>query len=87
MKCKLLLPCIECDDARRLAGKAAVMVTLATDLDTLSRELAAQSWLLSSLTPPGQGKTPILFSALCPECAKRVYPPEVLEAAKKALKL
>lgn len=86
MKCKILLPCIECDDAARLAGRAAVLVNLPTDRDKLTRELAAQSWVLSSLTPPGQGvAVSIIFSALCPECAKRVYPPEVLEAAKKAL--
>lgn len=36
------------------------------------------------LAAPGQGDlVPIVFGALCPDCAKRIYPPELLKAAEE----
>ena len=50
----------------------------------MTRELAKEKWFLSVLTPPGQGSdVPLVMGALCPSCAKKVYPPEVLKIAEK----
>jgi hypothetical protein len=72
----LNVSCAECNDA--------VQVPFPIERDMLFRHLACKRWFLSVMTPPGQGKeTPIVLGALCPRCAKRVLPPEVLKTAEK----
>ena len=74
---KLRVPCVECADA--------VESPLPIERDPFAQLLAKKGWYLSVLTEPGQGSAaPIVFGALCPRCAKRVYPPEVLKAAEEA---
>ena len=55
---------------------------LATDmstLETLMKAIEARGFFASSATPPGEG--PIVFDVLCKSCVRKLYPPEVVEAA------
>jgi hypothetical protein len=72
-QCALFVMCGEC-------GQGAE-VPLPIDREGLARFLAQSAWFMSILTPPGQ--VPILFGALCGECATRVFPPEVLRTAEE----
>lgn len=72
-KCALLVLCGEC-------GRG-VEVPLPTDRDALERFLAQHSCFMAVLTPPGQ--QPVLFGAICGECAPRVFTPEVIRAAEE----
>ena len=45
------------------------------------RSLARHAWFVAVLTLPGQ--TPILFGALCGDCAPKIFPPEILQAAEE----
>jgi hypothetical protein len=71
--CALLVMCSEC-------GRG-VEVPLPIDRDALARFLVLRAWFVSILTAPGQ--TPILFGAVCNECAPKVFSPEVLRAAEE----
>jgi hypothetical protein len=55
-------------------------VPLPVDRDAFARFLALNAWFMSILTSPGQ--VPILFGALCGDCAPKVFSPEVLQAAE-----
>lgn len=70
--CALLVMCTEC-------GRGAE-VPLPVDRDSFARFLALRAWFGSILSPPGQ--VPILFGAICNECAPKVLTPEVLRAAE-----
>ena len=52
------------------------------DKDSIADLVDDHLWILSTLTPPGS-KT-IVLGLLCPRCAERIYPPEVLRAAEEA---
>jgi len=71
-KCALLVMCGVC-------GKG-VEAPLPLDRETLELFLAQILWFISVLTPPGH--VPVLFSALCGDCARGAFPPEVLRAAE-----
>jgi hypothetical protein len=43
-----------------------------------------QSWFVSVVTPPGQGR--FVLAPVCPGCAPKVYVPEMLAHAKKKLR-
>jgi hypothetical protein len=74
--CALLVMCVQCGQG--------VEVPLPTDRDTIARVLAQHGWLMSVLTPPGQGpEVPIVIGALCMSCAPNVFPPEVLKVAEE----
>lgn len=56
------------------------------DMDRLTELLRERSWFLSVLTPPGQGEdVPVIFGPICEPCANEVMP-ELVDAAKKAMK-
>jgi len=71
--CALLVMCNECG--------CGVEMLLPIDHARFVRSLAQRSWFVAILTSPGQ--TPILFSALCEDCAPKVFSPEILQAAKE----
>lgn len=71
--CSILVMCGEC-------GRGLEM-PLPIDRDSFVRTLLQQSWLVSILTPPD--RQPLLFGAICQECAPRIFPPEVLQAAEE----
>jgi hypothetical protein len=74
--CALLVMCCDC-------GKG-LEAPLPLDQATFALFLARQSWFVSVLSPPGQGpEKPLLFGALCMECAPKVFPPEVMKAAEE----
>lgn len=73
LRCALLVMCGAC-------GRG-IEVPLPTDRDVLAHFLAQSAWFVSILTPPGQ--VPILFGALCGDCAPSVFPPEILRAAEE----
>lgn len=75
--CALLVMCNEC-------GRG-VEAPLPMDQDLLSRILAQQAWFVAVLSPPGQ--VPILLSALCGECAPKVFAPEILRMAEERRQL
>ncbi len=72
-KCALLVMCGEC-------GRG-VEVPLPLSHASLERFLAQSAWFMSVLTPPGE--VPILFGALCGDCAPSAFPPEVLRVAEE----
>jgi len=75
-KCTLLVMCAECGQGFE--------APLPIDRDAFARQLARHGWFLSVLTPPGQGpEVPILFGAVCAECAPTAFPPEVLKIAEE----
>jgi len=47
----------------------------------LARYLALRVWFMSVLTPPEQ--VPILYAALCGECASKTFSPETLQRAEQ----
>ncbi len=69
----LLIPCVE-----------GCGLTLAAQLPVASSGLeslaAAKDWILSVMTPPG---VPLAVGLLCPDCAKRVHDPAVLDEMKR----
>jgi hypothetical protein len=69
--CALLVMCNEC-------GRGVEM-PLPIDHASFARCLAQYAWFVAILTPPGQ--VPILFGALCGDCAPKVFSPEILQAA------
>jgi hypothetical protein len=71
--CALLVMCGAC-------GRG-IEAPLPIDRDALARFLAQNAWYLSILTAPGQ--VPILFGALCGDCAPGVFPPEIIRAAEE----
>jgi hypothetical protein len=73
-KISLRVPCVECRDA--------LVVPLPYAKDSIADLVDDHLWILSTLTPPGS-KT-IVLGLLCPRCAERIYPPEVLRAAEEA---
>jgi hypothetical protein len=72
-ECALLVMCGEC-------GRGTE-VPLPVDQTALALFLARGGWFMAVLTPPGQA--PVLFGALCGDCALGVFPPEVLRAAEE----
>ena len=70
---ELRVPCVECREA--LVARLPIDKTAIADLTD------EHLWHLTVLTPPGQGEVPIVLGLLCPSCAKKVYPPELLKAA------
>lgn len=64
----LLIPCVE-----RCGLTIAVKLPLTHE--ALERVSGAKDWILSVMTPP---ETPVAVGALCAECAKRIYSPDVL---------
>lgn len=71
-ECALLVMCGECG-----RGTEAL---LPLDRESLARFLCKIGWFMSILTEPGH--VPILFGALCGDCASGVFPPEVIQAAE-----
>ncbi len=71
--CALLVMCNEC-------GRG-IEVTLPIDHESFPRSLGRHAWFVAILTPPGE--VPILFGALCGDCAPKVFSPEVLRAAEE----
>jgi hypothetical protein len=71
--CALLVMCNEC-------GRG-VEILLPIDHESFARSLARHVWLVVILTPPGQ--TPILYGALCGDCAPKVFSPEILRTAEE----
>jgi hypothetical protein len=61
----LLIPCVE-------TCGLSIAVKLPIDPVGLEQVLAAKSWFASVVSPG----TSVVFGLLCPDCAKRVYPPE-----------
>jgi hypothetical protein len=73
---QLRVQCVECN-------AAALHVPLPIEKDALAYKADEYRWHLSVLTEPGS-KTGLVLGLLCPACAERVYPPEVLKAAEEA---
>lgn len=74
--CALLAMCVEC-------GQGAE-IPLPVDGRILGFILALRGWFISVMSPPGQGpEAPMLLGPLCPTCAQKVYPPEVLVVAEQ----
>lgn len=69
----LLIPCVE------RCGLSVVTKLPLTSLE-LEHVTAEKNWIVSVMTPPG---SPIAVGVLCTDCAKRVYPPEVLAEMQK----
>ena len=79
-KFALFLMCVECGQG--------VEALLPIDRDGIALLLAQHAWFVSVMTPPGQGPdVPIVFGALCGQCAPKVFPPEVMKAAEERRKL
>lgn len=70
--CALLVMCSEC-------GRG-VEVPLPMDRESLELFLILQTWFMGVFTSPGQ--VPIVFGALCGDCAPKVFSPEALRAAE-----
>lgn len=73
----LVMVCVECGVVRYVPFPAL------TSRDTLVHHLAADRWILSVVSPPGE--TEIALAAVCGECAKKVHHPAVLAHANAAL--
>lgn len=71
--CALLVLCNEC-------GRG-VELPLPIDHESFPRSLARHAWFVVIITLPGQ--VPILFGALCGDCALKVFSPEILRAAEE----
>lgn len=73
----LIFSCVECSDQKEFRW-------LPTHDEMVKEFFDAGEWMLSIITPPGQGK--ITFAPLCGDCAKKIYPKEALEEAHRMLK-
>lgn len=74
--CALLAMCVEC-------GQGAE-IPLPVDGRILGLLLAQRGWFISVMSPPGQGpETAMLLGPLCPTCAQKIYPPDVLAMAEQ----
>ncbi len=69
-KFNLAVPCVGCDEF--------FYVPLPLDEESFAHHLVACGWFLSVLTEAK--KTPGVIGAMCPECAKETYSPEVIQA-------
>jgi hypothetical protein len=58
-----------------------VEAPLPMDQDRFSYFLALRAWFVVVLTPPGQ--VPILLGALCGDCARKVFSPEIFQAGEE----
>jgi len=68
------VPCVEC--------RTALIVPLPIEKSAIAAAADAHLWHLSALSNPAEA--PMVLGLLCPICAERVYPPEVLAAAAAA---
>ena len=71
--CALLVMCNEC-------GRGVEM-PLPIDYASFTRHLARHAWFGAILTSPGQ--VPILYTALCGDCAPKVFSPVILQSAEE----
>lgn len=75
MNTLLLMSCCEC--------RAEIGVPLERLGHKLPQFLNASKWLMSVVTPPGE--EPIKMVLLCPECAKHVHEPAVVDYARRVM--
>jgi hypothetical protein len=74
-KFMLTVPCVGCDEF--------FYVPLPLGEEDFARLLVAASWFLSVITPQGK-KTPGIIGAMCPQCARETYAPEIIQATIEA---
>lgn len=61
-----------------------VDVPLPLDQHTYALHLAQHAWFVAVMSSPEQGpEVPILFGALCTECAPNIFPPEAMKLAEE----
>ena len=70
----------------KIKCRESVQVTLyaLSNPDILVRVLDTKGWFSTVVSPPGAGE--IVFDNLCPKCAKKIFPREVLETATRLRK-
>jgi len=73
----LILACVECSDQKEFRW-------FFTHDEMVKELFDSGEWMLSIITPPGQGK--ITFAPLCGDCAKKIYPEEALKEAHRMIK-
>jgi hypothetical protein len=85
---RLTIPCGGVASERGTADDCAGAIELELPIQgvesdsPLPQRISGFGWYVSVVSPPGAGE--LVFMLLCPACAQKYHPPEVLAAAAAA---